>query len=347
MSNSPSSMDKRIAQLHANGIVDLHFDLLMDLYNKRDRTDVLVTDFLPEFKAGDVGVLAAAIYIEDQYLPDRALAVGLDQIARLYLERDRSDCFAICKSYSDIKRAREQGKIAVLIAMEGIEPIGADLNLLRIFYELGVRVIGLTHARTNAAGSGGVFAAAGSPSEGLTAFGRDLVCGCERLGIIVDLAHINAAGFDDILEITTNPPIVSHTNARKYYDIERNIDDEQIKRIGARGGVIGVNSVLLSPRKEESTLDRYIDHIEHIIDLIGIDGVGIGFDFFEFIYRQWSEAERTAFHQKFPRVHVIADLANHAHARNFTRRLIERGFSDEQIERILFRNWMRIFKQLL
>ena len=347
MSDSPSSMDKRVAQLHANGIVDLHFDLLMDLYNKRDRTDVLVTDFLPEFKAGDIGVLVAAIYIEDQYLPDHALAVGLDQIARLYSERDRSDYFAICKSYSEIKRAREQGKIALLIAMEGIEPLGADLNLLRVFYELGVRVIGLTHARSNAAGSGGVFAATGSSSEGLTAFGRDLVRECERLGVVVDLAHINAAGFDDILETTTKPPIVSHTNARKYYDIERNIGDEQIKRIGARGGVIGVNSVLVSPGKDKSTLDHYVDHIQHIINLIGIDGVGIGFDFFEFIYRQWSEAERATFHQKFPSVHVIADLANHAHARNFTRKLIERGFNDEQIEKILFRNWMRIFEQLL
>src|SRR5438270_3228467 len=224
MSDSAFLIEERIARLHVNGIVDLHFDLLMDLYNKRDRTDVLVTDFLPEFKAGDIGVLAAAIYIEDQYLPDSALAVGLGQIARLYLERGRSDHFAICKSYSEIKRAREQGKIALLIAMEGIEPLGADLNLLRGFYELGVRVIGLTHARSNVAGSGGVFAATGSPSEGLTAFGRDLVRECERLGVIVDLAHINPAGFDEILEITTKPPIVSHTNARKYYNIERNIE---------------------------------------------------------------------------------------------------------------------------
>ncbi len=347
MSDSPSSTDERIGRLHANGIVDLHFDLLMDLYSKRDRTDVLVTDFLPEFEAGDVGVLAAALYIEDQYLPDTALAVGLDQIARLYLERDRSDHFAICKSYVEIKSAREQGKIALLIAMEGVEPLGADVNLLRVFYEVGVRVIGLTHARSNAAGNGGAFAATGSSPQGLSAFGRDLVRECERLGVIVDLAHINAAGFDDILETTTKPPIVSHTNARKYYDIERNIADEQIKRIGARGGVVGINSVLVSPRKEEATLDHYVDHFEHIIDLIGIDGVGIGFDFFEFIYRQWSEAERATFHQKFPSVHVIADLANHAHARNFTRKLIERGFNDEQIEKVLFRNWMRIFEQIL
>src|SRR5437588_6563384 len=347
MSDSASLIEERIARLHVNGIVDLHFDLLMDLYNKRDRTDVLVTDFLPEFKAGDVGVLAAAIYIEDQYLPDHALAVGLDQIARLYLEHDQSDCFAICKSYMEIKAAREQGKIALLIAMEGAEPLGTDLNLLRIFYELGLRVIGLTHARSNAAGSGGVFASTGSSSKGLSGFGVELVRECERLGLILDLAHINPAGFNDILANTAGPVIVSHTNVRKYYDIERNISDEQIKMVGARGGVIGINSVLVSSKKEDATLDRYVDHIAYVVDLIGINGVGIGFDFFEFIYRRWSEDERAQFHQKFPNVHFIPDLLHYGQARNLTAKLIERGFNDDQIEKVLFRNWMRIFEELL
>src|SRR4029450_5297961 len=130
-----------------------------------------------------------------------------------------------------------------------------------------------------------VFAPSASSRDGLTAFGRDVVRQCEALGVIVDLAHISPAGFEDILAITTKPPIVSHTNARTLYDIERNISDEQIKMIGERRGVIGINAVLVSPRKEESTLDRYIEHIEHVANLIGIDGVGIGFDFFEFIYR--------------------------------------------------------------
>src|SRR5205814_6160207 len=102
------------------------------------------------------------------------------------------------------------------------------------------------------------------------------------------------SGFEDILSITTKPPIVSHTNARKYYDIERNISDEQIKMIGERRGVIGINSVLVSPTKGESTLDRYIDHIEHVADLIGIDAVAIAFDLFEFIYRQWTDSGRKA-----------------------------------------------------
>jgi membrane dipeptidase len=165
--------------------------------------------------------------------------------------------------------------------------------------------------------------------------------------MILDLAHISPAGFKEIVTITTKPVIVSHTNARHFYDIERNISDEQIKMIGERRGVIGVNSVLVSPRKEEATLDRYIDHIEHIANLIGIDGVGIGFDFFEFIYRQWPESAKRELAAKFTTPHFIPDLSNHSHARNLTRKLIERGFSDENIEKILRGNWMRILKELL
>jgi len=339
--------DERIRRLHAQGIVDLHFDLLMDLYEKRNSPGLLVSHYLPEFEAGDIGVIGAAIYIEDRYLPEMALRVGLDQIARLYAEVGQSDRFAICKSHEEILRARKSGKIAVLITMEGVEPLGTDRDLLRVFYELGVRVIGLTHARRNAAGDGGVFAATGSSCEGLTAFGRDIVRECEALGVIVDLAHISPKGFEDILSITTKPVIVSHSNARKYYDIERNISDEQIKMVGQRHGVIGINAVLVSPRKEEATLDRYVDHIEHVRDLIGVDSVGIGFDFFEFLYRQWPEAEQRELAAKFTKPHFIPDLTNHSHARNLTRKLIERGFSDEEIEKILYKNWMRVFEELL
>ena len=342
-----NSIEERIDRLHADGIVDLHFDMPMDLYEKRDRANVLATDYLPELEAGNIGVLGSAIYIEDRYLPEMGLRVALDQIARLYAQAEQGARFAICKSYQEILDARKDRKIALLITMEGVEPLGTDLDLLRVFYELGVRVIGLTHARRNAAGDGGIFAPSGSPRDGLTAFGRDVVQACEALGVIVDLAHISPAGFDEILAITTKPPIMSHTNARKYYDIERNITDEQIKMIGERHGVIGVNAVLVSPKKEESTLDRYVDHIEHVADLIGIDGVGIGFDFFEFIYRQWPEPAKKKLAAKFTTPHFISDLSNHSHARNLTRRLIERGFSDENIEKILRGNWIRIFKELL
>jgi len=345
--NSEKSIEERIDRLQAGGIIDLHFDLPMDLYEKRGRENVLETEFLPELAAGNIGVVGVAIYIEDRYLPDAGLRVALDQIARLVVETQACQRFAICKSYREIQKARAEGKISLLITLEGAEPLDTDLDLLRVFYELGVRAIGLTHARSNAAGHGGIFAASGSSQEGLTEFGRDLVRECEALGVIIDLAHINPAGFDEILSITTKPPIVSHTNVRRYYDIERNISDAQIKMIGERRGVIGINSVLVSPTKEESTVDRYVDHIEHVADLIGIDSVGIGFDFFEFIYRQWPESRQKELAAKFTTPHFIPDLTNHSHAPNLTRRLIERGFSDEQIEKILRDNWLRIFQDVL
>ncbi|MEO8044980.1 MAG: membrane dipeptidase, partial [Spartobacteria bacterium] len=162
-----------------------------------------------------------------------------------------------------------------------------------------------------------------------------------------DLAHINPAGFEEICALTKRPLIVSHSNARRYYDMERNMSDEQIQMIGARGGVIGINAILVSPKKEEATLDRYVDHIEHVIQLIGIDGVGIGFDFCEFLWCQMPEAERAALEAKLTTPHFLPDLGNHGQARNLTRKLIERGFSDEQIEKILRGNWLRVLRQLL
>src|SRR5213595_4000293 len=347
MTATEKSIEARIDRLHADGVVDLHFDMPMDLYEKRDRTNVLATEYLSELEAGNIGVLGVAVYIEDRYMPEMGLRVGLDQIARVYAEAEQCTRFAICKSYQEILHARKDRKIALLITMEGVEPLGTDLELLRVFYELGVRAIGLTHARRNAAGDGGVFASTGSSRDGLTGFGRDVVRQCEALGVIVDLAHISPAGFEDILAITTKPPIVSHTNARRYYDIERNISDQQVKMIGERRGVIGINSVLVSPKEEESTLDRYIDHIEHFVNLIGVEGVGIGFDFFEFVYRQWPESRQKELATKFTTPHFIPELRNHSHARNLTRRLIARGFSDDQIEKILRENWMRIFKEVL
>ena len=125
------SIEARIDRLQAGGIIDLHFDLPMDLYEKRERRNVLDTEFLPELEAGNIGVVGVAIYIEDRYLPDAGLRVALDQIARLYAETQACPQCAICKSYRDIENALKEDKIALLITMEGAEPLGTDLNLLR------------------------------------------------------------------------------------------------------------------------------------------------------------------------------------------------------------------------
>src|SRR5213080_5400812 len=185
MTATEKSIEARIDQLHADGVIDLHFDMPMDLYEKRDHTNVLATDYLPELEAGNIGVLGVAIYIEDRYMPEMGLRVALDQVARLYAEVEQTERFAICKTFAEIEQARAENKIVLVITMEGVEPLGEDLNLLRAFYELGLWSVGLTHARRNAAGSGGIFKPSGSPRDGLTNFGRDLVRECERLGIVI------------------------------------------------------------------------------------------------------------------------------------------------------------------
>ncbi|MFL6541209.1 MAG: membrane dipeptidase, partial [Chthoniobacterales bacterium] len=107
------------------------------------------------------------------------------------------------------------------------------------------------------------------------------------------------------------------------------------------------NAILVSPTPDGATLDRYVDHIEHIASLIGIEGVGIGFDFCEFLFARMPAEERAAMEAKLTRPHYIPDLGNHSHARNLTRKLIERGFSDADIEKILRGNWLRVLQQTL
>lgn len=347
MNTTPNKLDARIDHLHRHGVIDMHFDLLMDLYEKRHRRGVLEQDFLAELRTGNMGVIGAAIYIEDKYMPEMALRVGLGQAALLHSEVAQSPHFAICKSYAEIVAARQAGKIAFLITMEGVEPLGSDLTLLRVFYELGVRSIGLTHARRNMAGDGGVFAASGSSPQGLTRFGKEVVQQCEQLGIMLDLAHLNPAGVEDVFKLTRKPPIISHSTPRHYYDIERNSSDDNLRELGKRGGVIGLNSVLVSPRQEDSHLDRYVDEIEYAIELAGVDSVGLGYDFFDFIYQQWTEQQKADLEASLTKAYFLPDLLNHSHSRNLTRKLIERGFDDSTIEKILYGNWLRVFERLL
>jgi len=109
MTGIKQPIEERIDRLQAGGIIDMHFDLPMDLYEKRQRRDVLETEFFPEFEAGNVSVVGAAIYIEDRYLPEAGLRLALDQIARLYAETAASGRFAICKN---IVKFRRRGKRA-------------------------------------------------------------------------------------------------------------------------------------------------------------------------------------------------------------------------------------------
>src|SRR5262249_42321444 len=150
------------------------FDLPLGLFLEPKRRKLLATSYQPEFEAGDIGLLGVALYVEDQYLPDRSLQVALDQVALLEAEVEATARFALCRTFAEIDAAQRDQKIGLILTMEGAEPLGDDLHLISIFYRLGLRAISLTHARENAAAAGGIFAASGSPAHGLTSFGREL-----------------------------------------------------------------------------------------------------------------------------------------------------------------------------
>src|SRR5207253_6074981 len=132
-------IEERINRLHENGVIDMHFDLPMDLYEKRSRSNVLAAEFLPDFEAGGMGIIGAAIYIEDRYLPDRGLQVALDQIARLYTEAEQSKRCVLCRTHEESWRTLDSKKIDCLITREGVDPLGDDLDFVRGYCAFGGR----------------------------------------------------------------------------------------------------------------------------------------------------------------------------------------------------------------
>ena len=253
----------------------------------------------------------------------------------------------------DVTQADSTEQASRCLAAGAPACLGLDLlspgldRLLATRLLLGVRSVGLTHARRNAAGDGGVFAASGSSPAGLSSFGKAVVRECRRLGILLDLAHLNAAGVDDVLALTDGPLIISHSNPRYFHDIERNSSDAQIKAVAARGGVVGINAVLLTADRAKATLDHFVDHVAYVADLAGIDAVGIGFDFIEFIFRHWTPEQQAALSASMIEAHHVPGLTNHSHAGNVTRQLIARGFRDDEIEKVLYGNWLRVLKETI
>ncbi len=201
--------------------------------------------------------------------------------------------------------------------------------------------MGLVWSRRNYAADGAFFApAAEGRKGGLTPFGVKLIDRAEKLGMVIDLSHINDEGFSDVMEIVSRPVVVSHSNCRSLADTKRNLTDEQIVRVAENGGVIGLNSVnmFVDPDKEKAGIEDLIDHVDHIVRLCGIDHVGIGFDicngFTDFLQLE----------EPLPAYDIIS---SHRELPAFTGGLLERGYSDEEIKAILGGNFLRVYEQVI
>lgn len=175
-----------------------------------------------------------------------------------------------------IRASQARGTLAVLAGIEGAHALEGDLDNVAAFAARGVRYIGLLHFSANQVGSP-AYGKGADPGQGLTSFGKDVVREMNRLGVIVDLAHINRAGFFDALALTQAPVMVSHTGVLGVHQHWRNIDDEQLRAVAERGGCVGV--IFAKRFLGGRDIEAVVDHLMHIIDVAGEDVPALGSDF--------------------------------------------------------------------
>ncbi|GAE89977.1 dipeptidase [Acetivibrio straminisolvens] len=219
-----------------------------------------------------------AAFIDPAYCQAYALKRALQIIDEFYTQVEASkDDIMICCNYNDVVEAVKANKIAAVLSIEGGEALQGDLGVLRMLYKLGVRSICLTWNYRNEIADGVKDESSGG---GLTPFGREVIKEMNKLGMLIDLSHISKTGFWDVLECTSSPVIVSHSNAQRLCAHRRNLTDKQIIAIKDNGGVIGIN---LYPEflnnSKEATIKDIISHIEYISSLAGPEHIGLGADF--------------------------------------------------------------------
>jgi membrane dipeptidase len=240
---------------------------------------------------------------------DRAVAQDPSRLAKV-------------RTAADIRAARARGAMGALLGIEGAHALEGDADRLDAFARRGVRYLGLSHFRANAA----CYPAYGfgrADEEGLTAHGRELVRRCEALGVIVDLAHINRRGFMEACAMAQRPPIVSHTGVLGAFEHWRNIGDDQLRAVADKGGLVGV---IFCPRYVGGDGVGYVvKHLQHILDVCGEDTPALGSDWDGFIV-------------------PTGDLCDAAHLPLLTDALLAAGVREEVIGKILHGNAMRVLE---
>jgi membrane dipeptidase len=299
-------------------IFDGHNDVLLRLWRKGDvagrhfidgdgeghldlpraRAGGLRGGFFAVYVPGNLAALAALVGDEDDGsvvdLPHTgpvdasdARRVTLEQAGILLrMARENPGDFRVCTTVAEIEAAEAAGAMAAIFHVEGAEAIGPDLGGLEVLHAAGLRSLGPVWSRPNAFGVGIPFRFPGDPDEGpgLTPAGRELVRACNRLGILFDLSHLNAAGFRDVAALSDKPLVATHSNAHALAPASRNLTDAQLDAIAESRGVVGLNYAVGFLRADgrrvsDTGLATMVRHLDHLLARLGEDGVALGSDF--------------------------------------------------------------------
>ncbi|HEX6373560.1 MAG TPA: dipeptidase [Longimicrobium sp.] len=364
---------ERARRIHASApLVDGHNDLPWEIREKA-QGDLSAMDpdgalpaqhtDVPRLKAGGVGGVFWAAYVPVDRIGNGAAAFALAQIGLIKRMTDASPELELARTADDIVRIHGEGHVASLIGIEGGHAIENSLDALRQFHELGVRYMTLTHTST----LDWVDAATDSARHGgLTRFGEEVVREMNRLGMLVDLSHVSDASMKDAIDASAAPVIFSHSSARALADHPRNVPDDVLRMLPRNGGIVMINfySGFVEPTAAEQARGMYAvqrrfrdqfpgdpqaaqraydewrranpvprgttatlaDHIDHVVKVAGIDHVGLGSDY----------DGVTA---------LPAGMEDVSRFPTLTAELLRRGYSDDDVRKILGGNLIRVMRQ--
>ncbi|MFB2550124.1 dipeptidase [Ensifer soli] len=251
------------------------------------------------------------------------------EMAAIAHRLDRAGAWALCRSTGEIRAAIRKGVFAAVLHIEGAEAIGADLAALEVFHAAGLRSLGPVWSRHTLFGHGVPFAYPADPDigPGLTAAGFDLVRTCNRLGIVVDLAHINEKGFWDVARTSDRPLVHSHSNVHALTPVARNLTDRQLDAIRESRGIVGLNfatTMLRSDGQENAAtpVSDMVRHVDRLVERVGIDCVGLGSD--------------------FDGATIPEAIGDAAGTQVLVAALADAGYGSDDLARICRENWLRI-----
>jgi membrane dipeptidase len=259
-------------------IADAHLDLLLELGHRELRfgeTGSFARTWLPLLEAGGVGLQVCPVFVELERQPEGTLREALGQATCLLRAvRENSERVVQVRTRSDLDVAERGERIGLMLSLEGVEQFGYETWPAETFWELGMRMAGLTWNRRNP------FADGAAEDGGLSRLGRALVDELVGLGVILDLAHASPATFDEIIARAAGAPVMcSHAACRSVNDHPRNLTDDQLRAVAAADGLFGLMLHPLAIGHEQRTLARVVDHLEHAAGVIGVDRLCLGGDF--------------------------------------------------------------------
>lgn len=257
-------------------------------------------------------------------------AMWIAQFAHRVVEQLESEC-SLVLTKSDLERVAESGGRHLMLTLEGVAPLLGLMDLVELFFRFGFRSMGLTHNANNWAAGG---CTPGNENRyGLTDEGRELVRKALELGIAIDCAHLSRQGFYDLLHVMDGKPLINtHACCAEFVDIERNLTNDQLVKLADTGGVVGITYVpdFLCRTKDVSQIssEDVFRHLEHAVELIGIDHVALGSDF---------DGVRFLPH----------DLGDPNHVHHLVQRMFDAGWSADDVAKIVGGNWRRVLAELL